>query len=327
MALPAMSTADPQACDLAIAAATLGVGIVVDDGLHCGADELAGHGDRHEHVGARVLDGLERADGPAELLAHLRVAHRRGQHCFRQAQAVAGDGDRRPITQSAHRGSVVPVEPQHLGGAGRRDRGQPARLVEHRLRGDGRCADCDAVVGDDEDPVGALGVGYEVRFDCDGHPDRTGCHICQQSVASIAGLQRFQCADGQYGATQIAVGTRRAAYLLAHHRGFGERGTGPAELLGHFQPDPPGVDEHRPVHRAVLGQQIAGDRAQLVVELRIVGHQMALGSRGRPRPRSPMMVRWISLAPPGIVHSHDPMKSSIQAPDSQPLDMGFANSV
>jgi hypothetical protein len=40
-----------------------------------------------------------------------------------------------------------------------------------------------------------------------------------------------------------------------------------------------------------------------------------------------MMVRWISLAPPGIVHSHDPMKSSIQAPDSQPLDMGFANSV
>jgi hypothetical protein len=39
------------------------------------------------------------------------------------------------------------------------------------------------------------------------------------------------------------------------------------------------------------------------------------------------MVRWISLAPPGIVHSHDPMKSSIQAPDSQPLDMGFASSV
>ncbi len=52
-----------------------------------------------------------------------------------------------------------------------------------------------------------------------------------------------------------------------------------------------------------------------------------LGSRGRPSPRSPMMVRWISLAPPGIVHSHDPMKSSIQAPDSQPLDMGFVNSV
>ncbi len=27
-----------------------------------------------------------------------------------------------------------------------------------------------------------------------------------------------------------------------------------------------------------------------------------------------MMVRWISLVPPGIVHSQDPMKSSTQAP-------------
>ena len=33
-----------------------------------------------------------------------------------------------------------------------------------------------------------------------------------------------------------------------------------------------------------------------------------------------MIVRWISLVPPGIVHSHEPMKSSTQAPDSQPLE-------
>ena len=40
-----------------------------------------------------------------------------------------------------------------------------------------------------------------------------------------------------------------------------------------------------------------------------------------------MMVRWISLAPPGIVHSHEPMKSSTQAPDSHPLDIGLASTV
>ena len=40
-----------------------------------------------------------------------------------------------------------------------------------------------------------------------------------------------------------------------------------------------------------------------------------------------MMVRWISLAPPGIVHSHDPMKSSTHAPDSQPLDIGLVSTV
>ena len=33
-----------------------------------------------------------------------------------------------------------------------------------------------------------------------------------------------------------------------------------------------------------------------------------------------MIVRWISLVPPGIVHSQEPMKSSTQAPDSQPLE-------
>jgi len=39
-----------------------------------------------------------------------------------------------------------------------------------------------------------------------------------------------------------------------------------------------------------------------------------------------MMVRWISLVPPGIVHSQDPMKSRTQAPDSHPLEAGLASS-
>ena len=45
--------------------------------LVCGAGGIPHAGDRrlrgHQHVGAVMLDGLESGDGPAELLAHLRV--------------------------------------------------------------------------------------------------------------------------------------------------------------------------------------------------------------------------------------------------------------
>ena len=40
-----------------------------------------------------------------------------------------------------------------------------------------------------------------------------------------------------------------------------------------------------------------------------------------------MIVRWISLDPPGMVHSQEPMKSSTHEPDSQPLDADFTSAV
>ena len=40
-----------------------------------------------------------------------------------------------------------------------------------------------------------------------------------------------------------------------------------------------------------------------------------------------MIVRWISLEPPGIVHSQELTKSSTQAPDSQPLEIGLRRTV
>ena len=71
-------------------------------------------------------------------------------------------------------------------------------------------------------------------------------------------------------------------------------------------------------------QQLPGHGAQLFVELTEVGaHGRPPGSLGRPSPRSAMIVRWTSLVPPGIVHSQEPTKSSIQAPDSQPLERGL----
>ena len=60
----------------------VGVCAVIGDRLHCRIHELAGNGDADGHVGAGMLDGLEGADRPAELLTHLRVADRRGKHCL-----------------------------------------------------------------------------------------------------------------------------------------------------------------------------------------------------------------------------------------------------
>ena len=79
---------------------------------------------------------------------------------------------------------------------------------------------------------------------------------------------------------------------------------------------------------ARLAEQVACHGPQVVVEVGEFVHGARRPAHaGRPRPRSPMIVRWISLEPPGIVHSHELMKSSTHAPDSHPLEIGFASTV
>ena len=169
------------------------------------------------------------------------------------------------------------------------------------MRCHGRLCYGDGTVGDHQDPVGALSVGHEVNdFERNGDPHGAGRHISQKPVAGTAGLQRFQRANSQDGTAKVAVGAGGASHLLADDRDFGECGARSAELLGHLQPGPTGVDESRPVDAAVLGQQITGYRPELFVELReFVCRHTALGSLGSPSPRSAMIVRWISLDPRG----------------------------
>ena len=62
---------------------------------------LARYRDADEHVGTGVLDGLERADGPAELVTHLHVVDGGGEHRLRQPETVARDRDRRPLPQGS----------------------------------------------------------------------------------------------------------------------------------------------------------------------------------------------------------------------------------
>ncbi len=93
-----------------------GVGSILGDGVDCRADELARHRDLDQHVGAGVLDRLERPDRAAELVAHLRVGHRRRKHRLGQSEAVAGDRDRGAVVQTADRSVGITVEPQCPGG-------------------------------------------------------------------------------------------------------------------------------------------------------------------------------------------------------------------
>ena len=75
--------------------------------------------DGHEHVGAAVLDRLELADGPAELLAHGRVRATRSRRTRRRRPRP-----RRRRARHRRRARVSRVSPGELdGGARRRARG------------------------------------------------------------------------------------------------------------------------------------------------------------------------------------------------------------
>ena len=119
----------------------------------------AGHLGAHEHVGAQVLDGLEAADGLAELLALLGVGDR-------EVQRLGG------VTDLQRRGEDGAVAEEHLVGSSRtgcarRQRGQlPQRRQRVERRGDprraGRVADGrQQAAGPAVPPAGKTSSGVE----------------------------------------------------------------------------------------------------------------------------------------------------------------------
>ena len=103
IAAPTTSTAAAHTYDFALDAATDESGSASATTASTAApSELAAHRELDEHVGARVLDGLERADRPVELLAHADVRDGGVEHRGGEPEAVAGD---------RHRGAVERVAP------------------------------------------------------------------------------------------------------------------------------------------------------------------------------------------------------------------------
>ena len=101
-------------------------------------DEGAGRLDLGCHLGGHVLDRLERADLPPELLAHLGVLDRHLECARRPAEAVRGDADGAEIEEAGEEPSAVAlpaeerVAPDH--DVAQLDLAHPAREVD-RLRG------------------------------------------------------------------------------------------------------------------------------------------------------------------------------------------------
>src|SRR5205814_1498632 len=67
--------------------------------------------DLRDHLRRHVLEGLERADGPAELLAHLRVLDRHLERALGAAEAVGRDQQRTEIDETGEQRGAVALAP------------------------------------------------------------------------------------------------------------------------------------------------------------------------------------------------------------------------
>ena len=164
----------------------------------------------------------------------------------------------------------------------------------------------------------------------------TGRDRPSQLVDVGVGVEQGQRLGAEDRCAEAGAAGGGPSELLQDERQLREGRTGAPEGLGDLEPEPSGPGQQCPVRRSRAppppgsGRSppaVAGHGPHLVVDRGNPVRQPTVGSRGRPRPRSPMIVRWISLVPPGMVHSHDPMKSSTQAPDSQPLESGLRSTV
>ena len=227
------------------------------------------HGSRRQlggdqHVGAVVLDGLEHADRPAELLAHLRIlAGHRG--------ALAGHAGR--LGGEEHAGEV-----QHDLAAAGEDFG--LRAVERHPGGAagrievggnlGRHAAAPAV--DDGDVVAHRDEQNVGEVTAEDHPGRAGGlaagddhvtaerHRASQRAVGQAGQQAglsLRRADrGEHGAGRHRgderAGSDRAAQFLGHDDELGQAEAGAAVLLGQVQPEPAKLGQLGPVCRQPL---------------------------------------------------------------------------
>ena len=114
-----------------------------------------------------MLDRLEGADRPAELVAYLRIGNRGGEHGLAEPEAVARDRDGGSVVQTTNLLFGVARESQHLCGLDTvcGHRGQTAGFVDHRLPRDGQSCDIDhrrslGIGGDDQQPICAIGVRH-----------------------------------------------------------------------------------------------------------------------------------------------------------------------
>ena len=235
---------------------------------------------RHEHVGAVVLDGLEGADRPAELHAHLGV--RRGLLGALGGDAGGLGGEDEPRQVDEH----PPAAVDHLGGcAVEGDVRGPSRRVEvvRNLDGDAprRRIDDDGVVPRDEDEDVGEAAAQDRRHrsggrasrhgDIRGQPDSAEGRPVGQAGQQVGGqLVGRRGVDDRAGDDGRHEGPRchGAAELLRHHHQLGQPEARAAPVLGEVQAEPAEGGQVPPERGQGLGvglEQGAGGPAGIVL--------------------------------------------------------------
>ncbi len=234
-----------------------------------------------EHPGAAVLDRLELADRPAELMAHLGVAGGGGDRPVRDAARLGPEQGRRQRADQGRWQAVQdpagrhgqPGGPHPAGRAGqvqavhRRDlqvggvhrHPDPLLAAGHRQDeqpGLARAQHRPAAAVDDQCPRPAW-LSFAVRTDARGQPHRPGerarGQVLDQPGQLIAvgpGQHRAGQHRGQEPARQ-----QRAAQFLGRDGQLGQPEALPAQLLGQMQPEQALAGQAGPQRGGVLGRR------------------------------------------------------------------------
>ncbi len=209
-----------------------------------------------------MLDRLEGADGPAELLAHLCVLDRHLQSRPADADGLCGRQNPKHRARLARGATQYPVLCDR--DAAQCDRSDAASGVHRLQRGDG-------------DPFGVSVDDHHI-LTCGDHQDRgigrpkhrgalarddeigADAHIARQRKCADGGpigqpgkdlrAKRIRCAPIDHQrrrhARQEGAGAQFAALRLQHDRQFGEAETRTAVLLGDGKTGPPLIRRRRP---------------------------------------------------------------------------------
>ena len=205
------------------------------------------------HVGARVLDRLERPDRATELMAHLRVAPRSRtaspRHRPRLSHAIATAARvEQPRTRVGRVSVELHARRRHLAVADT----VASRRVSSRTGRRGRrswLTQTTPLVGDHAEPGPRRRRRARTPVTRATTANRTAPdgHIGEQLVASIAGLQRIQGARrpalrcrGSCSCWRRGPSPRRSTATSANVA------PAPPNCVGHLQADPARVDERRP---------------------------------------------------------------------------------
>ncbi|SHV55402.1 Uncharacterised protein [Mycobacteroides abscessus subsp. abscessus] len=221
----------------------------------CGGGEFG----RHQHVGGMVFDGLERADGAAELLAHLGVLD---GHLQRRPADPDGFGGGQNAKCGVRLDSCIADDGDGLGLVQRHraDAAGGVRAVQWR-DGDagGLGVDDHHVVTGDEDQKRGVG-GAQHRRALAEHGVAGDVNVARQSQggdgAAVGqpgqqrGAQLFGSApvddDAGGDGRQERPGAQFAALRLEHHGQLGQPETGAAVRFGDRQALPPQIGRGRP---------------------------------------------------------------------------------